>query len=143
MERLFSDLSVSYRRTIGTTLSHLDKVLCRFEELASGREIHSVLYAESNGLLPEQRSALLSHIAAIRQALVEIKEVLDLEANVQDAAGFIWSQCSGLWVGLSEIDSRRLKGYGGAPPGFSEYWDPKLTELKEYLSAVLEALKKG
>lgn len=141
VEKSFPDLSASYRRTIGTTLRFLDKMICAFEDLAKGREVHSVLYSESNHLSTVQRKVLLAEIAEIRRLLAGIKEVLGLDGSVQGAAEFIWSQCSGLWASLSETESKRLKGYGKAPSGFSEYWDPKLSELSEHLNAILETLK--
>jgi hypothetical protein len=142
MKKAFPDLSPSYRRSITTTLSFLDETICDFEELAKGRETHSVLYTECNGLSPEQCQVLLSEVAEIRSILAEVKEALGLKANVRSTARFIWSQCSALWASLSEVDSERLKGYGEAPHGFARYWDPKLLELEQHLNRILENLRK-
>lgn len=139
----FPDLSPSYKRNILTTLSFLDQTMMEFEELARGRERRSVLYAESNELASEQRRLLLSEVGEIRRILVELRTVLDLDVQARSATRFIWSQCSVLWANLSEVDSRRLKGYGEAPAGFAEYWDPKISELEGHLDRILESLKMG
>ncbi len=135
---LFSNLSENYRRRITATLTLLDKTVCEFEELARGRETRSVLYSERNGLSAIQRELILEETAAIRDALRRLIEDLDLQAHPHSAAELIWSQCSSLWASLAEIDGKRLKGYGEAPPGFTGYWDPRLAQLGERVKRILE-----
>jgi hypothetical protein len=135
------DLSSNYKRAIGMTLTLLDKTICVFDEWAGGREHCSVLYAESNRLTPVQREAILAGTANIRTILKELRDTLGLDITVQSAAGYLWSQCSGLWANLTEIESKRLKGYGDAPQGFAEFFDPKLSEIERRLKDILSILK--
>ncbi len=141
-QRAKIDLSLNYKRTIGTAFTLLDKTICEFEEWAGGRERHSVLYVESNGLTPVQREAILAGTAVIRGIIIALKDALGLEVTVQSAAGSIWSQCSALWASLAEIESKRLKGYGAAPQGFAAFFDPTLSEIEKQLNDILGILKR-
>lgn len=136
-------LSSKYRRTIGTTLTHLDQMVCEFEEWATGRQRRSVLYSELNELSDLQREALFAQVAEIRDVLGELRMAFDLQPHIESVAQSIWSGCSSLWATLSEIDSKRLKGYGEASPGFADYWDPKLSEIETHLNCILDILRKG
>lgn len=137
----FENMRGSYRRAIETTLTFLDETLCQFEELARGKEVRSVLYAESNGLSPAQREKIIAEVASIKAVLQELKEVFALEERVETAAKSIWSNCSGLWATLAEMESKRMRDYGEAPEGFPQYWDPKLDEIQRHLAGILNALK--
>ncbi len=137
----FDSLSENYKRRIGTTLTLLDKTICEFEQLAMGRETHSVLYSEENRLSVAQRETILDEVAALRDELRQLKAELELHANVQSTADIIWSKCSGLWASLAEIDAKRLKEYGEAPAGFPGYWDPKLAQLGDHVKAILEIFR--
>jgi len=137
----FENMRGSYRRAIVTTLTFLDETLCQFEEWARGKEVRSVLYTESNGLSPAQREKIIAEVASIKAVLQELKEVFALEERVETAVKFIWSSCSGLWATLAEMESKRMRGYGEAPEGFPQYWDPKLDEIQRHLAGILNALK--
>ncbi len=136
------ELSSKYKRTIGTTLTHLDRVVCEFEEWAKGRQRHSVLYFESNDLSSPQCEALLAQVVEIRELLSELKSAFGLQEHVESVTQSIWSHCSSLWATLSEIDSKHLKGYGDAVPGFAEYWAPRGAEIEAHLDLVLNILRK-
>ena len=71
-------INENHRRRITTTLTLLDESLCTFEELARGREFHSVLYAERNSLTADQRRALLHEIATMRSLLKSLRKELHL-----------------------------------------------------------------
>ncbi len=141
MNPVFPDLSETYRRRLATTLTHLDKTMCEFEQLAMGRETHSVLYSESNRLSAAQCETIIKEASAVRDRLKQLKEELELHETIQSVAGLIWSQCSSLWASLAEIDARRLKGYGEAPAGFTGYWDPKLSDLGEHVKRILNIFR--
>ena len=126
----FDDLSGSYKRGIEASLALLDESICRFEEWAGGRQVRSVLYLESNGLNPAQRQKILAEVRSMRAILRELREVFGLEPHIETAAKSIWSHCSNLWVTLAEMESKRMRGYGEAPEGFAQYWDPKLNAIE-------------
>ena len=142
MSDAIPDVNSNYRRAIGITLAMFDKTLCEFEQWAHGRELHSVLYLENNRLTPSQRETILAGIQDVRRILEDCKCGLKLDTHIEDAAGYIWSQCSGLWAALAEIGSERLKRYGEAPEGFAAYFDPHLSEVEKHLNIILDALKK-
>lgn len=131
----------SYRRGIETSLAFLDETICLFEEWAGGREVQSVLYAEKNELSSKQRQKIVAEVVAIKAVLRELKKVFGLNRRVETAAKSIWSNCSGLWATLAEMESKRMRGYGEAPEGFPQYWDPKLDEIQQHLARILDALK--
>jgi hypothetical protein len=142
-EESIPNLDEIYKRRIGTALAVLDETVCEFEQWAKGREIHSVLYSESNSLTPEQPEGVLSEVGKIRDVLAKVKAAFGLEENIRNASNTIWSQCSGLWATLAEMASKRLKGYGEPPPDFAEYWEPKISELEEHINHILEVLKRN
>lgn len=136
-------MTESYRRGIETSLAFLDETICIFEEWAKGREVHSVLYAEKNDLSWKQREKIVAEVALIKAVLRELQEFLGLDRRVETAAKSIWSNCSGMWATLAEMESKRMRGYGEAPEDFPQYWDPKLDEIQQHLAGILDALKEG
>jgi hypothetical protein len=85
-KELSFELSEGQRRTIATTLTILDEALCEFELWAKGREVHSVLYSETNSLSQEKRRAVRYEIAVVRDLLRELRENLRLDGKVQSEA---------------------------------------------------------
>jgi hypothetical protein len=142
-ELAFPDLSDTYRRGIGATLKVLDEVLCGFEQWVEGREVHSVLYSERNGLSAEQRERIASDIAGIRETLVELRGTLRLEGTVEDVRNIIRGECAVLWSNLVELESTRLRRYGPPPPGLGGYLDPKIAKLIAHVNRILEIVNKG
>jgi hypothetical protein len=139
----FPDLSDTHRRGIGATLKVLDEVLCGFEHWAEGREVHSVLYSERNGLSAEQRETMRSEIADIRETLAELRSTLRLEGTVQEVTNIIRGECAVLWSNLVELESKRLGRYGPPPPDLGEYLDPKVAKLIAHVNRIVETVKKG
>jgi hypothetical protein len=142
-ELAFPDLSDTHRRGIGATLKVLDEVLCGFEQWAQGREVHSVLYSERNGLSAEQRQTMRSEIAGIRETLAELRSTLRLEGTVEDVTNIIRGECAVLWSNLVELESTRLRRYGPPPPGLGGYLDPKIAKLIAHVNRILESVNKG
>jgi hypothetical protein len=145
MEQRFSfpDLSDTHRRGIGATLKVLDEVLCGFEQWAAGREVHSVLYSERNGLSAEQRERIRAQIAGVRETLAELQHALSLEGTVQDVTNIIRGECAVLWSNLVELESKRLGRYGLPPPDLGAYLDPRVAKLIAHVNRIVETVKKG
>lgn len=135
-------INPNHRRAIGIALAMFDKTLCEFEQRAHGREMHSVLYFEDNQLTSLQCETILSCIQDVRRILEDCKQKLKLDTHIEDAAGYIWSQCSGLWAALAEIGSEHLKRYGETSEKFAAYFDPRLSEIEKHLNIILDVLKK-
>lgn len=133
-------ISGNYRRRIASTLVLLDETLCRFEHWAKGNHAAGVLYREGNTLAAEARQAILSEIAAIRNALAELRDEFALEAKIQDVSHAIWSAKAICWASLVELETRYLRGYGTPPDGFPEYFDPKVGQIIEHLDRIGEAV---
>lgn len=142
-ERPFPELTQRHRRGIASTLAILDEALCEFEKWAMGRQSRSVLYSETNSLTHAQRERLTHQISGLRATMMELCDRLDLEGKVKDATTDIWSRCSTLWVSLVELESRFLKRYGGVPPDFAEYFDPKVGQLINAIQDILKMFKVG
>jgi hypothetical protein len=142
-KELSFELSEGQRRTIATTLTILDEALCEFELWAKGREVHSVLYSETNSLSQEKRRAVRYEIAVVRDLLRELRENLRLKGKVQSAADAVWSRCTALWVDLVDLESRHLKRYGKPPPEFAAYFDPKVAQLIGHLENIRNVIKKS
>ncbi len=129
-------LSENYNRAISTTLSLLDEALCEFGLYSKGHEIHSVLYEMRNHLSPAQREKLASVVAEMQGVLREVRHVLRLESKVRDAEHSIIGSRTVLWISLSEIQGKGLRGYGEPPPGMTEYLAPKLEFLIQSLRTI-------
>jgi len=137
------EMNENHRRGIATTLRLFDEMLCRFEEWARGREIHSVLYEEKNGLSVEQREQLLQETAALRELLRRFRDDLSLSPGVQYAENDIWGGCSGFWENLVELESKHLRRYGDVSPALSEYMDRNVPGLITGLERHLAVLGPG
>jgi hypothetical protein len=122
-------LGENFKRGIETTLVVLDEALCEFEQWAKGREQRSVFYSERNTLSTEQREAILSEVAKMREMLQELQDDLELAGRVRGGANDIWGKCAILSVNLMELEGRHLSRYGEPPPGLVEYLDPRLKPL--------------
>jgi len=124
-----SKLSDAHRRGITTTLAFLDELLCDVEQWASGREIHSVLYHESNAFTPAQKHAMLSQIEKLRRVLSELAQTLELEPHRNDGSREIWGRCLGFLEHLEELQGKHMQRYGKPPDWLGEYLDPRAEEL--------------
>jgi hypothetical protein len=125
-------------RGIATTLAHLDKVLCEFEQWAHGYEVRSVLYEVLNSLSETQRKMIASEVAQMKASLHEIKRTLNLDGTVRSVEKMIVGSCAVLWVSLVELEGNRLRRYGEAPQGLTEYLDPKVAGLIEHLRRIAD-----
>jgi len=137
---LFPNLSESHRCSIRITLTLLDEALCRFAEWAQGREVRSVLYAQENDLSTKQREGILADVGGIHQILMELRETLALETKPQSVPRAIRASCYILWVNITEITGRYLRGHGEPPKELVEYLDPKLHRILEYLDHIKRLL---
>ena len=124
------------KRSIATTLSLLDEVVCLFEEFAKGREIHSVCYEERNRLTTRQRKKLLTEIENVREQMRQLKSDLNLPTQIKDVGKQIWGHSAGTWEMLAELESKRLKGYGAVSAELAEYLDPKAAKLLDSLQTI-------
>jgi hypothetical protein len=79
---------------ISTTLSILDAGLGEFLRWSVGRQSASVLFTEANRLAPQQRRAIATEVAAMRQVLTGLRNDLRLAGREHDAAGDIAARCS-------------------------------------------------
>jgi hypothetical protein len=127
------NLSEAHRSRIRITLTLLDEALVKFEEWAQGREIHSVLYHETNNLDPVRGAELLADIACIRRIIQELRDDLRLEASSQDIARTIRAHCYILWVDVLEMTGKYLRGFGEPSPELVNYLDPKAYRILQYL----------
>ena len=124
------------KRSIASSLSLLDEVLCLFEEYAHGREIHSVCYEERNDLTPEQRAKLRSQIETVRAHMKQMKRDLNLPSEVKDVGRLIWGRSAGFWEVMAEMQSKHLKGYGEISPSLAEYLDPRAETLLQCMQTI-------
>ena len=122
-------MSGTHVNAIAVTLTHLDEVISNLELWARGREIHSVLYHERNGLSGEQRALILDEIAEIRRILEETRRRFNLPARVNEGTDEFRGQCSVLWVHLVELEGKYLKRYGEPPADLVAYIEPISKEL--------------
>jgi hypothetical protein len=139
-DRSLANLSNGHKRGIETTLGLLDEELCRFEEWAQGREIHSVLYHEQNTLSSEQRDVLSSEVAMMKEILLELQNSLKLEGRVRSSDKKIQAQCATLWVNLTELTSKYLRRYGELPVELTEYLDRRIFRLIDHLNKIVKIM---
>ena len=125
----FPTLGESLKRSVRITLAVLDEMLCDFEEIARGRERHSLLFKERNSLSAARRRAILDKTERMRALMLELMTGLGLEADTHDLSQEIFGRGSAFWAHLVDTESKGLKRYGEAPEGFGEYLDPKIEEL--------------
>ncbi|MEJ5296930.1 MAG: hypothetical protein ACUVSM_00390 [Armatimonadota bacterium] len=129
-------------RGITVTLALLDETLCEIEELARGRERQSILFRERNRLAPARRSAILERVASMREVIRRVRDALDLQPDVQEAAVEIRSLCAGLWEHVIELKPGHLARYGPLPEGLASTMDPAAEELAAGLADILDLLKR-
>lgn len=131
-------MSSNHLRGISTTLAHLDKVLCEFEQWAQGHQMRSVLYEVLNSLSEDQRSVIAAEVAEMKASLHDIKNTLHLDGTVRSVEKMIAGSCAVLWVSLVELEGSRLRRYGEAPQGLTEYMDPRVASLIERLRKIAD-----
>jgi hypothetical protein len=140
-DRSLANLSNGHKRGIETTLAILDEELCQFEEWAKGREIHSVLYHEQNTLSAEQRNALSSETAMMKEILVELRNTLKLACRIRTVEKVISSQCSTLWIYLRELESSYLLRYSEISPDLVTYFDPRISQLVDHINQIRKIVR--
>ena len=138
----FPDLSDDVKRSISSTFWIFDEMLCRFEEFADGREVHSVLYHERNRLSPHQRIELLEAVKQMRGIVLELKETMGLEERVEDAASCIVGHSTAVWSYLEDTKSKRLKRYGQLPVGLADYLDPRVEAIIGHIRRLWKIFEK-
>ena len=126
----------SQRRSVATTLSLLDEVLCLFEEYGKGRELHSVCYEEDNQLSGLQRKRLIEEVDRMRKDMREIKEDLGLPIRTEDVGKKIWGHSVGFLEVLAEMESKHLRGYGQVPKSLADYLDPRVERLLHRMQGI-------
>jgi hypothetical protein len=132
------DLSYNHRSRLSVTLRLLDETLCAYRQWALGSEMHSVLYHEKNDLSGRQRRAILNVISKVSVLLYELKDVFELEEQIQEISRTIRGGSAGLWSSTVEMHSKYLKGYGAVPQETKEYLDPKIDELEKLMRNLSE-----
>jgi len=120
-------------RAIGVRLTLLDEAICQIEQFVQGRQIKSVLVAETNRLTPSQRKALAIEIGAIRDMLRQLRADLHFVVSPRDAADIVRGECNGLWEPITEMNSRYLRAYGDVAEGIAACLDPKADEILQRL----------
>ena len=130
---IIPNLSQEHRSRVSITLTRLDEALIKFEEYAQGREVHSILYRENNNLDPVSRAGLLAEIASIRAIMEELQEHLLLKASALDIVKSIRGHCYLLWVEVTEMTGKYLRGFGEPPPELVRYLDPKAHQILRHL----------
>jgi hypothetical protein len=138
-----SNLSEAHYNKIRITLTLLDEALAKFEEWVQGREVHSLLYHETNTLDAEIRAGLLAEIASIRDIMQELKDDLHLKATAQDIVKTIRAQCYFLWVDVLEMTGKYLRGFGEPPPELIDYLDPQAQRILQSLDHIKVLLAKS
>ena len=136
-------MSELHLRGISTALALLDETLCAFELWASGREDHGVLYHERNPLSPKEREAISSATRQIREELRDVRDMLGLEAKVQDVASSIWGWCCVMMEPLQELQGRYLRRYGEPPAELVQYLDPKVAKLCELVWTIQQVASRA
>lgn len=136
MTTKFPDLGPNHRRGIQAALAHLDRLLCRVEQVAGGAEQHSVFYTEHNHLSPADRACLSKEIESIRRLLRRLKRDLGLEGEPADLAREIWGQAAAVWEVLVETEAGYLERYGATPPGLADYLDPLIETVIRHVSRI-------
>jgi len=139
---LFPNLSESHRSRIRITLSILDEALCKFTEWAQGREVRAILYAEENDLSPRQKEEILADVDGTRQIIRELRDKLELEANLRSVVKTIQASCYILWVDVLEMTGKYLRGFGEPPPELVNYLDPNAHQILKYLDHIKALLLK-
>ena len=137
------NLSAAHQSKIRITLTLLDEALAKFEAWAQGREVHSLLYHETNTLDTESRAGLLAEIASIRGIVQEVQDDLHLKATAQDIAKTIRAQCYFLWVDVLEMTGKYLRGFGEPPPELIDYLDPQAQRILQSLDHIKVLLAKS
>jgi hypothetical protein len=137
------NLNATHQSKIRITLTLLDEALVKFEEWAKGREVHSLLYQETNTLDAKIRTGMLADIACIRNIVQELQHDLHLEATPQDIIKTIRAQCYILWVDVLEMTGKYLRGFGEPPPELVDYLDPKAQRILQYLDHIKALLTKS
>jgi len=130
------DVGDNHRRMIGVTLGMLDTMLCQFEILIDGAEIHSALYRRICRLTPQQKRGIREQSSQIRLLLSQIRDELGLEPQQEDVATMIWSQASCFWQNLVELEGDGLRGYGAVSPQLQAYLTPRVQELNRRLQEI-------
>ena len=62
---------------------------------------------------------------------------LALEANVENAAWWIWARSNWFWENLIATQSKGLRGYGPLPADFAEYLDSRMETLIHNLNCIV------
>jgi hypothetical protein len=138
MRPLPPSLSDNHRRTLSTTLSMLDEMLCDFEERSRDADREAILFRRTNTLMPAELQVIDDEAARMRALLRELREDLHLTGAVRDVRTSIRSRAFVFWENLHDLETRRLKAYGDVPDGLAEYLDPRLRELNLHLMRIAE-----
>jgi hypothetical protein len=133
-------LNQNQRRALGITLALVDETLCRIQEWAKGREVHSVLYQEQNRLAPAQRRLLARRIARMRRTLERLREDLHLPKQTRSASDDIWARCAALRESLMELEGRRLRGYGEVDPTLAACLSSQVPGLLQGLDRIVSVV---
>lgn len=82
------------------------------------------MYQQQDTLSTTDKKELRSRIKNLRNAIVQLRDDLDLAPDRPSTAQLIVGQATILWEMLAELNSSGLHGYGAVSPQLAAYLDP-------------------
>lgn len=118
------ELSDNHRRSISIVLQLVDKALCEWDAWIDRPPQAGVMYQQQDTLSATQKKRLRQRSSIVRQAILRLRDDLQLEPSRPATSQMIVGQATILWEMLAELNSRSLEGYGRVPEELAHYLDP-------------------
>ena len=125
------------RRSLEVTANVIETTLAEMETLLRSDRKGQLTRKVEPCYSEEERSRMLSAIAAMRQANTEMILHLGLRSSRIREDRIVNARISHMWTVLCDSTSKGLKGFGGLPPSLSQVVDDHINQLLELLKEIV------
>lgn len=122
-----TELLNSYqRRSLATTLSVLEEMLCEIERTLTGGGYKGILFELRDDISPSVKEEILKRISLIKERAEALAEQFTLEKRVDEAGRDFMGKLSYGWEILEGAKAAHQQGYGTVAEGLGETLDPQI-----------------
>jgi hypothetical protein len=127
-------LNPNQRRSLATTLSVLEEMLCEIERTLTGGGYKGFLFELQDDVPSPVKDEILKRISLVRERIEVMAEQFTLEKRSDEASRDLMGKLAYGWEILEGAKARYQRGYGTVAEGLAEALDPQLDDILVFVN---------